>query len=224
MDNKDLRQKIIDALDWDPSVDSANIGVAVDDGVAVLSGHVPNYAQKLAAERIAKRVKGVSAIAAEIEVRYPGASGQADEDIAHRAVQMLNWDVMLPDRAVQVKVSKGWVTLEGQVDWEYQRRAAEADVRKLGGVVGVTNQITLKTRVQPADVSRRIEEALKREAELEAGQVRISVLDGKVTLDGKVHSWHALTWGGAAFSWRLTRCCSPIMHSTTRTMQCSSPI
>lgn len=102
---------------------------------------------------------------------------------------MLNWNVMLPDDAVTVRVSKGWVTLEGQLGWEYQRRAAEADVRKLSGVVGVTNQITLKARVQPADVSRRIEAALKRDVELEAGQVRISGLDGKVTLDGNVHSW-----------------------------------
>lgn len=190
MDDKTLRQNVIDALDWDPSVDSANIGVAVDKGVAVLSGHVPNYAEKFAAVGIAKRVRGVSAIADEIEVRYPGAPSHTDEDIAHRAVQMLNWDVMLPDDAIKVKVAKGWVTLEGQLDWEYQRRAAEADVHKLGGVIAVTNLITLKSRVQPADVSRRIEAALKRDAELEAGQVRISVLDGKVTLDGKVHSWH----------------------------------
>lgn len=189
MDDKILRQDIIDALDWDPSVDSANIGVAVDNGVAVLSGHVPNYAQKLAAERIVKSVKGVSAIADEIAVRYPGVSSHTDEDIAHRAVQMLNWDVMLPDDVVKVKVSKGWVTLEGQLDWEYQRRAAEADVRKLSGVIGVSNLISLKTRPQPADISRRIEAALKRDAELEASQIRVSALDGKVTLDGKVHSW-----------------------------------
>lgn len=190
MDDKTLRQDIIDALDWDPSVDSANIGVTVDSGVAVLSGHVPNYAQKLAAERITKRVKGVTAMVDEIEVLYPGAPGHKDEDIAHRAIQVLNWNVMLPDDAVKVKVSKGWVTLEGQLDWEYQRRAAEADVRKLGGVIGVTNQITLKARVQQGDVSHRIEAALKRDAELEAARVRVSVFDGKVTLDGKVHSWH----------------------------------
>ena len=190
MDDKGLRQNIIDALDWDPSVDSANIGVAVGDGVAVLSGHVPNYAQKLSADRIAKRVKGVTAIADEIEVRWPGAHGVTDEDIARRAVQMLNWDVVLPDDAVKVKVSRGWVTLEGQVDWDYQRRGAESDVRKLSGVLGVINQITLKTRVQPGDVSHRIQAALQRDAQLEAGRVRVSVLDGKVTLEGKVHSWH----------------------------------
>lgn len=190
MNDKTLRQDIIDALDWDPIVDSANIGVAVDKGVAVLSGHVPNYAQKFAAQRIVKRVKGVSAIADEMEVRYPGAPGHTDEDIAHHAIQMLNWDVMLPDDTVKVRVSKGWVTLEGELEWEYQRRAAEADVRKLGGVIGVTNAITLKARVQAVDVSHRIEAALKRDAELEAKQVRISVKDGKVTLEGKVHSWH----------------------------------
>ena len=190
MNDKSLRQDIIDALDWDPSVDSASIGVTVNKGVAVLTGHVSNYAQKLNAERVAKRMKGIVAVADEIEVRYPGSPSHTDEDIAHRAVQVLNWDVMLPDDAVKVKVSKGWVTLEGQLDWQYQRRAAEADIRKLGGVIGVTNQITLKTRVQPADVSHRIEAALKRDAELEAHRVQVSVIDGKVTLAGKVHSWH----------------------------------
>ena len=189
MHDKELRQDIIDALDWDPSVESANIGVAVNKGVAILSGHVPNYAQKYAAQRIVKSVKGVSGIADELEVRYPGFVGQTDEDIAHRAIQVLDWDVVLPAGAVKVRVSKGWVTLEGQLDWDFQRRAAEANIRRLGGVLGVTNEITLKTRVQPQDVVRRIEAALKRDAELEARQIRVSAVDGKVTLDGTVHSW-----------------------------------
>jgi osmotically-inducible protein OsmY len=190
MDDKTLRQEIIDALDWDPSVDSANIGVAADDGVVTLTGHVINYAQKLEADRVVKRVKGVEAVADEIEVRYAGAIGHTDEDIAHRAVQVLFWDVVVPDDAVKVKVSKGWITLDGEVEWDFQRRAAEADVRRLAGVLGVSDQVTLKSRVQLSDVSRRIEAALKRDAELEAGRIHVSALDGKVTLEGKVHNWH----------------------------------
>jgi len=188
MDDKKLRQDIIDALDWDPSVDSANIGVAVDDSVATLSGSVPNYAQKLAAQRIAQRVRGVAAIADEIEVRYAGSTIQTDADIAHRALQVLDWDVVLPDGAVKVKISKGYVTLSGEVNWDYQRRAAEADVRRLAGVVGVTNRIEIKSRVSPADVSQRIKDALKRDAEIEASHVQVSVTGDKVRLDGKVHS------------------------------------
>lgn len=190
MDDKKLRRDVIDALDWDPSVDSANIGVAVNDGVAVLSGHVGNYAQKLSAERIAKRVKGVTAIADEIEVRFEGELTHTDDDIAARAVRVLSWDVMLPDNVVAVKISKGWVTLSGELEWDYQRRAAEADVRKLGGVKGITNEITLKPRLTSTDVSQRIENALKRDAEVEAARVHVSVADGKVRLEGKVHSWH----------------------------------
>ena len=190
MDDKKLRRDVIDALDWDPSVDSANIGVAVNDGVAVLSGHVGNYAQKLSAERIAKRVKGVTAIAEEIEVRFEGELTHTDDDIAARAVRVLSWDVMLPDNVVAVKISKGWVTLSGELEWDYQRRAAEADVRKLGGVKGITNEITLKPRLTSTDVSQRIENALKRDAEVEAARVHVSVADGKVRLEGKVHSWH----------------------------------
>jgi osmotically-inducible protein OsmY len=188
MEDKKLRKDIIDALDWDPSVDSANIGVAVDDGVATLSGAVPNYAQKLAAQRIAQRVRGVTAIADEIEVRYPGSTSHTDADIAQRAVQVLDWDIVLPDQAVKVKVSKGYVTLTGEVHWDYQRRSAEADVRKLAGVIGVINKIELRSVVSPADVSKRIKDALKRDAEVEAANIHISVADGKVRLDGKVHS------------------------------------
>ncbi len=188
MEDKKLRKDIIDALDWDPSVNSANIGVAVDDGVATLSGAVPNYAQKLAAQRIAQQVRGVTAIADEIEVRYPGSTSHTDADIAQRAVQVLDWDIVLPDQAVKVKVSKGYVTLTGEVHWDYQRRSAEADVRKLAGVIGVINKIELRSVVSPADVSKRIKDALKRDAEVEAANIHISVADGKVRLDGKVHS------------------------------------
>lgn len=190
MEDKKLRQNIIAALDWDPSVDSANVGVAVNNGVAVLTGHVANYAQRFSAEAIAKRIKGVMGVANDIEVRFPGSHVCTDEDLAARAVQSLRWDVAVPSEQVQISVTKGWVTLSGQVEWDYQRRAAEADVRRLAGVAGVLNQITLHPRVTPKDISRRIEEALKRDAGVEASRVHVSVNDATVTLEGKVHSWH----------------------------------
>jgi len=190
MDDKKLRQDVVDALDWDPSIDSANVGVAVNGGVVVLTGHLPSYAQKLAAQSVARRTKGVRAIADEIEVRYDGSLVKTDEEIAAQALKLLDWDVTIPMGAVKVKVAKGWVTLTGELEWEYQRRAAEADIRKLGGVLGVINSITLKRRVTPADISQRIHQALKRDAELEASHVQVTVKDGRVKLDGKVHAWH----------------------------------
>ncbi|HTX50630.1 MAG TPA: BON domain-containing protein [Caulobacteraceae bacterium] len=189
MSDKKVRQDVIDALDWDPRVDSANVGVAVDDGVAVLTGHVADYAQKLAAASIARGVKGVTAIADEIEVRFPGSPIHSDEDIASRAANVLKWDIVLPDDVLKVKVSKGWVVLTGVVDWDYQRRSAESDVRNLAGVKGVTNAITLKPRATPADIARRISDALKREAEIDAARVQVSVVDGKARLEGQVHTW-----------------------------------
>jgi len=186
MDDKFIRQSVVEALDWDPAVDAANIGVAVENGVAVMSGHVATYAEKVAAVAIARRIMGVTAIADELEVYR--SKPHSDAEIAARAVRILDWDVAVPPD-VSVHVSKGWVTLSGEFEWDYQRRAAEADVRKLGGVVGVINAITLKPRVSPVDVARRIERALQRDASLEASRVQIDVEDGKVTLKGGVRSW-----------------------------------
>ncbi len=188
MDDKILRQDIIYELDWDPSIESADIGVAVNAGVATLTGHVPNYYQKQAAERALRRVVGIKAVAEEIKVRYPGAVTHTDGDIAHQALSVLKWDVLLAKDAIQLKVESGWVTLSGEVAWEYQRRAAGDDVRKLFGVVGVSNQITIKPHVSPIDVSQRIQNALKRGAEMEAKAVRVSCEGGKVRLEGTVHS------------------------------------
>ena len=189
MNDKHIRQDIIDELDWDPSIDSANIGVAVDNGVATLTGHLSNYAQKFAAERAAQRVRSVRAVAGEIEVRFPGAVKHDDEQIAGQAASVLSWDVLLPKGAIKVKVSKGFVTLTGEVDWEYQRRAAELDVHKLPGVTAISNQVSIKLRVSPADIRTRIEGALKRDAYLEADGVKIVVDSGRVKLEGKVRTW-----------------------------------
>ena len=159
MDDKALRQRIIDELDWEPPVDAAGIGVAVNNGVVTLTGHVPSYAQLVAAEAAVKRVKGVQAIAQEIEVRFTGASPHSDEDIASRAALLLKWNAELPTDAIQVKVAKGWITLSGEVEWQYQRQAAEDNVRSLVGVTGVSNLISVRRgrspRTSPTGSRRR---------------------------------------------------------------------
>ncbi|MBN9545733.1 MAG: BON domain-containing protein [Alphaproteobacteria bacterium] len=185
-----LRQDVLDELDFEPSVNAAHIGVTAKNGVVTLSGHVGSYAEKIAAEQAARRVVGVHGIAQEIEVRYPGDKKTADDEIADRALSVLKWNAVVPYNVVQVKVQDGWVTLLGEVDWQFQREAAESGIRRLSGVAGVRNDITLKPRVQPTDVKRKIEDALKRSAEVEAAAIHISSLgNGKVALEGKVHDW-----------------------------------
>jgi osmotically-inducible protein OsmY len=186
MNDKILRQIVIDELDFEPRIDAANIGVTAEDGVITLTGHVGSYAEKIAVEEAVRRVKGVKAIAEEIEVRYPFAKKTADDEIAKRAVHILEWDSSIPKNRVEIKVQRGWITLSGEVDWYFQKQAAEHAVRKLTGIVGVNNMISIKQTVQSGDVRKRIEEAFKRNAELEADGIRVSVSDGKVTLEGKV--------------------------------------
>ncbi|WP_426663918.1 BON domain-containing protein [Rhodanobacter aciditrophus] len=190
MSDKELRQLVIDELEYEPSIDAADIGVAAENGVVTLSGHVSDYAQKTAAERAAWRVKGVRGIAQEIEVRLSGDKKRNDDEIAQRALSILAWNTTIPSAGIRVQVSGGWVTLSGNVSWNYQRRAAENEIRKLGGVTGVTNDIRLTTEVQASDLKRRIQEALKRHAEIEAGAVHVDVrADGTVRLDGHVDNW-----------------------------------
>ena len=189
MDDKSLRQQIIDELEWDPRVDAERVGVAVHDGVATLTGTVPFYAQRVAAEAAVKRVKGVKAVAEEIEVHFDGVPPQSDEDIAGRAASLLKWSAVVPDRAIDISVTKGWVTLGGNVEWDYQRRKAEASVRDLAGVRGVVNNIAVRPRVQAGDVTSRIQQAFTRDAQLEAGQIKVSVTGGRVKLEGHVKNW-----------------------------------
>jgi osmotically-inducible protein OsmY len=189
MTDTQLRQNILDELEFEPSIDAANIGVAVGDGVATLTGHVFSYAQKLAAEDAVRRVRGVRAIAQEIEVRYPSDAKTSDDEIAKRALNALRWDATVPDENIKLTVSKGLVTLSGDVPWYYQKNAAESAVRKLTGVTGVMNNITIKPTVQAYEVKQKIEGALKRHAEVEAQAIRVTVLNDKVTLDGKVDNW-----------------------------------
>lgn len=189
MIDSQLRQDIIDEFEFDPAFDGEHIGVAVDNNVVSLTGHVTSYAQKVAAIAAARRVKGVHAIAENIEVRYPFQAKTADDQIAKRAMDILKWNVSVPD-TVDVLVQDGWVTLSGHADWYYQKKAAEDDVRKLSGVRGVTNNISIKPRVEASNVKAKIELALKRHAELEANAIRVTVENGnKVILDGKVDNW-----------------------------------
>lgn len=190
MNDLDLRQRVIDELEFEPSVDAANIGVAAENGIITLTGHVASYAEKFAAERAAQRVKGVHGIAQEIEVRTPAGKKKADDEIAAQAVSIITWDTTIPNEVVKVKVESGWITLTGKVDWQFQKMAAEQAVRKLSGVVGVTNLIEIKSRVQASDVKNRIENALRRSAEVEAARIQVRVSDTKVVLDGRVYSWH----------------------------------
>ncbi|MCQ4163497.1 BON domain-containing protein [Tahibacter harae] len=189
MDDKQLRQNVIDELAFEPSIDAASIGVAAEHGVVTLSGHVSSYPQKMAAERAVWRVKGVRGIAQDIEVRLPGHKRRADDEIAQRAVNILAWNTQVPQDAVKVRVSEGWVTLSGEVSWNHQRTAAEKAVRELSGVVGVFNQIEIAPHVQPADVKQRIATALSRHARLEADRIGIVVDGTTVTLSGDVDSW-----------------------------------
>jgi osmotically-inducible protein OsmY len=184
-----LRQNVLDELEFEPSIDAAHIGVTAEGGVVTLTGHVATYAEKDAAERAARRVKGVHAIAQEIEVRPYGTHVTADDEIAKRSISTLAWRTTVPRDAVTVRVQNGWVTLEGKVEWQYQKNAAASAIRDLAGVVGISNLIAVAPRPTSSDVKRRIEEAFRRDAELEAQSIRVDVLDGRVTLDGTVKRW-----------------------------------
>jgi osmotically-inducible protein OsmY len=189
MSDLSLRNTVLEALEFQPDINAANIGVAVDNGVVTLSGHVSSFSQKISAEKIVKSVKGVRAVAEEIQVRLDKGAGTADDVIANRVLNILNWSSDLPEGDIKVVVENGWVALEGEVDWQYQREAAERAVFKLSGVVGVKNRLTLRPRADVGDIQRRIEEALKRSAELDAKQIHVKVDGDVVRLDGKVHLW-----------------------------------
>jgi osmotically-inducible protein OsmY len=190
MNDLRLRQDVLDELEFQPNVHATHIGVATENGVVTLSGHVGSYAEKLAAVTATKRVKGVRAVADDMQVRYPDDKKTEDDEIAKRVVDILGWDVEVPSGAIQAVVRDGWVTLSGTVEWQYQRKAAEDDVRKLSGVRSVSNKIEIKPRVQFIDVKRKIEEALKRHAEVEAKGIHVIVEDGgRVVLEGKVDNW-----------------------------------
>jgi osmotically-inducible protein OsmY len=187
--DSELQRDVLDELKWEPSVNAAHIGVAVKEGIVTLTGHVASYAQKYAAERAAKRVFGVRAVANELDVKLPGSSRRTDEDIAAAAVSALKSNLSIPSDQIKVVVSDGVVKLEGEMEWQFQKDAAARAVRYLQGVIGVTNLITVKPRVAPSEIKAKIEDALKRSAETDASRITVAVEGGKVTLRGSVRSW-----------------------------------
>lgn len=184
-----LQERVIDELTFDPAVNAAHIGVSVHGTVVSLNGHVDSYAEKFAAERAARRVKGVTAVAQELEVHLPEDKKTADDEIAQRAVKMIEWNIALPPGRVTVKVEHGVVTLDGVVEWDYQRAEAEYDVRKLSGVTAVVNELSVRPRVDAGDIRAKLMAAFERSAEVEAHRITVEVTDGKVVLGGKVDSW-----------------------------------
>ena len=188
MTDESTKAHVVAELEWEPSVHAEHIGVTVRDGVVTLSGHVASYFEKFAANRAVMRVSGAKAIAEELTIRFPDSKtdGVSDEDIAHRALSLLSWNVAVPD-TVKVKVEKGLVNLSGTVDWFYQRAAAEADMRKLQGVTGVLNSIGVKPAcIHSDDVAGKIKAALERNADLEAAKIDVTASGSTITLAGKV--------------------------------------
>lgn len=185
----ELQQRVIDELTFDPAVNAAHIGVSVRGNVVALSGHVETYSEKLAAERAARRVKGVTAVAQELDVRPASDKKLADDEIAQRAAKIIDWNIALPPGTINIKVEHGIVTLEGTVEWGYQRDEAEYDVRKLGGVKGISNLLVVMPQARGNDVRAKILAAFERSAEVEATRISVEVVNGKVVLGGKVNSW-----------------------------------
>lgn len=189
MSDLSLRQHILEELEFQPDIDAANIGVTVDNGVVTLSGHVKSYAQKINAERAVKSITGVRALAEEIQVRLEKNAGTADDTIAARALNIIAWSSDVPEEDIEITVQNGWVTLEGEVDWQYQKETVERAVHKLSGVVGIDNRLTLRSRLNAVDVQQRIEDALKRNAEVDAKGIHVKVEGDVVRLEGRVHLW-----------------------------------
>lgn len=188
--DSELQRSVMAELAWEPSVTAAHIGVAASNGVVTLSGHVEKFIEKNAAETAARRVKGVKAVAEEIEVRLPIDMKRDDVEIAAAVVDRLAWDSSLPSGAIKVKVEKGWVTLSGEVKYYYQKEAAESEVRSLYGVVGISNQLIIKPTVNVSDITDNIMHALHRTWFFDPQKVKVRAQDGKVTLTGNVHSLH----------------------------------
>lgn len=183
-----IKRDVQDELIWEPSIDETRIGVSVEDGVVTLSGEVDSYAKKIAAEKAAKRVKGVKAVAEDIIVNYGMEEEKSDTEIAKAVVNALQWHASVPEEAVIPKVENGWVYLTGQVRWGYQKESAKNAVKDLSGVKGVINSITISQGVEPLEVKKRIKEAFERSADLEARGIRVLTEGHTVTLEGTVHS------------------------------------
>jgi osmotically-inducible protein OsmY len=184
-----MQTDVLAELKWEPRVQPNEVGVTVKDGVVTLTGWVDSYIKKSAAEDAAHRVRGVKAVANDIEVRLPTSAGRTDADIAAAAVRALESDAGVSVDKLNITVTNGWVTLKGDVEWQYQRQDAERVVRRLSGVTGVSNLITIRPRVTPWDLKTKIEQALVRSAETDARGIRVDVDGSRVILKGTVRSW-----------------------------------
>jgi osmotically-inducible protein OsmY len=189
MTDRDLKQHVQSALDWDPSVDATDIGVSAHEGVVTLRGYVRTFAEKQTAERVALHVFGVQGVANDLDVRLPTSYERTDTEIAQAALTALAWTSGVPAGSVSVTVADGWVTLNGTVPWQYQKDIAGRAVRDLFGVKGVINSIVVEPRVKPTDVRERIEAAFRRSAEVDARRINVNASDGKVVLSGNVRSF-----------------------------------
>lgn len=185
----DLQKDITEELRWDPRLDDTEVGVTVRGGVVTLTGSVPDFAQKWEALKAVERVSGVRAIAQELVVRVPDKHQKSDTALAHQVINTLLWDIEVPHDKIKVRVERGWVTLEGEANWQFQRSSAERAVRYLTGVVGVSNMITIKSRVSAQDIAQHVNDALRRSAEADAKKISVAADGGKVTLTGTVRSW-----------------------------------
>jgi osmotically-inducible protein OsmY len=185
--DQEIQKDVLAELKWDAQVQPNEIGVSVKDGVVTLTGWVDSYLKKWSAEEAAHRVSGVKAVANDIEIKLPAE--RTDGDIAAAAVNALEWDAFVPSDKVQVTVSKGWVTLKGDVEWQYQKEDAERVVRRLSGVKGITNLISVKPRTTPSELKKKIEDALVRNAEIDAERITVEVQGNKAVLKGTVRSW-----------------------------------
>jgi osmotically-inducible protein OsmY len=187
--DEQIHRDVLAELKWDARLQPNEVGVIVKDGVVTLTGWVDSYVKKWAAEEAAHRVRGVKAVANDIEVRLPTAAERTDADIAAAVARALEWDAFIPIEKLDVTVSKGWVTLRGEVEWQFQKEDAERVVRRIAGVKGVTNLIVVRPKVQPSDLKKKIEEALIRTAQLDAQRIQVEVVGSKVVLKGTVRSW-----------------------------------
>ena len=187
--DKQIQQDVIAELGWEPSVNATHIGVEVAGGVVTLAGHVSSYTEKSNAERAAQRVAGVKALAVEMDVKLAGSSKRNDADIARSAENVLQWATYLSPDSIKVKVEGGWITLSGEVEWDYQRQTTIDAVRHLSGVTGVSDQIAIKPKVSSTLVKSDIEAALRRRARTDAQKISVEVQGSDVTLTGSVHSW-----------------------------------
>lgn len=185
-----LQHDVIEELKWEPQVDHSQIGVAARDGVVTLTGFVPTYAQKIAAEKAARRVFGVRAVAQDIEVRFASDPKTSDSEIAQRILDIFGWDVVIPDRRLTVKVEHGWVTLGGHVDWNFEKAAAFRAASRIGGVKGISNFIEVESNASAHDVRDRIAAAFKRSSAIDSSAINIEVDGGTVKLSGRVKGWN----------------------------------